>query len=454
MLRNLSIKTRIIIWNAGVLMLILCLLSAGIYLFMRNSLAVNLQNKVDGGFKTIETVLRNSQGDIMDLYHLGQDILYAVKKGEEVVYKTDAWTNAPWTSGLNWESFHAPGDVPAGDREYRLQLGDVEEYGYRILFAYDVTGAYDSLNSLLVILIGAVPAALILAVLGGSFLAGRVLSPLKDITRTARHITAENLEKRLPVKNPGDELGQLAQTFNETLARLNDSFDRLKRFTADASHELRTPLTSIRSVGEVALSGSAKDVNYREAIGSMLEDTERLTRLVDSLLILARSDARRIDLSRESLHLSRIVAEAVEELMVLAEDRKQILRLAEQQDIVFHGDRATLRQAVVNVIHNAIRYTPIGGEIQVRVESGDGKARITIEDNGPGIPEGERERVFQRFYRMDKARSSGEGGTGLGLSIAKWAVEANGGSIAFSPVEQGSRCEITLPLDNSRRERK
>ena len=448
-----SVKTRLILWNAGVLMFILCILSGGVYLFMRNSLAANVRNKVDGGYNTVETVLRNSDGDIMDLYHLGQDLFYSIRKGGKTIFLTRAWEGVAWTKGLNWNNLHPYQEVASGDTKYWLKRGIVEDYGYQILFAYNTTGAFDSLGSLVVILISAVPVAMVLAVLGGYFLAVRALAPIKEITRKARQISAENLNERLPVINPHDEFGHLAQTFNETLTRLDGSFDRLRRFTADASHELRTPLTSIRSVGEVALSGSAGDNSCREAIGSMLEETGRLTHLVDSLLALARLDSRKIELTFEPLDVNRLIAEVVEELHVLAEDKKQMVALEESPSFVISGDRATLRQALSNVIHNSIRYTQDGGDIHIRVKNMDLRLCICVEDNGPGVPEPERAKVFERFYRVDKARSRMKGGTGLGLSIAKWAVEAHGGSIEFcGRTEPGSCCQIILPLSGQREE--
>lgn len=448
MFQRKTVKTKLIFWNAGVMMIILSLLSLGIYLFMKNSLAASTQSKLDGGFNTVETVLRNSGGDIMDLYHLGQDFIYAVRKGDKIIYLTRSWDNAAWTAGLNWDAFTPYGDVPLPHKRFLLRRGVVDEFGFEILYARDVTDAFDSLRSLLVILISAFPAALLMAVLGGNFLAGRALAPIKSITKKARQITAQNLNERLPIKNPYDEFGMLAETFNATLSRLDNSFDRLRRFTADASHELRTPLTAIRSVGEVALSSSVKDTSCREAIGSMLEETERLTNLVDSLLVLARADSRKIEMAFDQVNLSCLLAEVVDELRVLAEEKEQSLSLEDDSDAALTADRATLRQAFSNVIHNAIRYTQKGGRIRISIRTENGKASVFVDDNGPGIPIEKRAKVFERFYRLDRARSRLDGGTGLGLSIAQWAVEANGGTIKFCEKEgQGSLCCIKFATD-------
>ena len=305
------------------------------------------------------------------------------------------------------------------------------------------------IRALAVIFLAGIPFALILAVLGGYFLAGRALSPVKAITRKANEINAESLSERLPVLNPNDEVGSLASVFNDTLARLDVSFQQLRRFTSDASHELRTPLTSIRSVGEVALQGFMDKKSCQEAIGSMLEETERLTHLVDNLLTLARGDAGKANLTPQAKDLSVLVGEVVEELRVLSEEKSQTLSSDSLPSIMVTADETTLRQAVSNVLHNAIEHTQKKGHVKVvTARTEDGNAIIDIIDDGPGIPEPERKKVFERFYRVDRARSRKEGGVGLGLAIARWAVEVNGGVIEFRDKQgSGTHCRITLPAD-------
>jgi signal transduction histidine kinase len=282
---------------------------------------------------------------------------------------------------------------------------------------------------------------------GGYFLAGRVLSPVKAVTRKAREIGADRLSERLPVENPDDEIGQLTAAFNETLSRLEASFERLRRFTADASHELRTPLTSMRSVGEVAMQGPPDSASCREAIVSMLEEIQRVTRLAENLLTLARGDSGKAQLTPCALDLSALVGEVAEELSVLAEEKSQVLSTAFQPALMPTVDRMTLRQAISNILHNAIQHTPREGRIEIRTgRVGSGQVAIDIIDNGPGIAESERARVFERFYRLDRSRSRKEGGFGLGLAIAQRAVELNGGTIGFLDKEgSGAWCRIVLP---------
>jgi heavy metal sensor kinase len=317
-----------------------------------------------------------------------------------------------------------------------------------LVFAQDVTAVRKTITAYRNISLAVVPGAIILALMGGYVLSRRALSPVEDITRKARQITAESLSERLPVKNPNDEIGRLAFVFNQTLERLEASFDRLKRFTADASHELRTPLTSMRSVGEVTLQKNNGIQSYREAISSILEEIDRLTQLADNLLLLTRRDAGKTAADRKPVDAAAAVNKVIDELQVLAEDKNQVIKIENGKPLTVLADSDLLRQAFVNVIHNAVRYTQAGGEIKVRLSQNDHQqAVIDIVDNGPGIPKTERTKVFERFYRYDKGRSSKQGGGGLGLAIARQAVAANLGTIAFLDAPgPGAWCRIKLPL--------
>ena len=225
---------------------------------------------------------------------------------------------------------------------------------------------------------------------------------------------------------------------------------RLRRFTADASHELRTPLTAMRSVGEVALQHTLDAVAYRDVIGSMLEEVDRLTRLVESLLILTRADSGKVQLAAaETLDLGELAGHVIDQLRVLADEKQQELTLRAPIRVRATGDAALIRHALMNLIHNAIKYTPNGGTITVEVNGTGGQAMIEVRDTGPGIPAAHRDRIFDRFYRVDPGRSREEGGVGLGLAIARWAVEANGGHIELASGEtDGSLFRVVLPASD------
>jgi signal transduction histidine kinase len=263
------------------------------------------------------------------------------------------------------------------------------------------------------------------------------------MTERARSITAERLSDRLPVENAADEMGRLALVFNETLARLQASFEQMRRFTADVSHELRTPLTAIRSVGEVGLIGHRDEAAYRGIIGSMLEEVDRLASLVDRLLTLSRAETGQSMLAREEVDLFSLAEDVAGHLSVLAEEKGQTVALEPAGRPAALGDRLVLRQALINLVDNAIKFTPAGGRIAVRLFEAGGAAVIDVVDAGPGVPADLGTRIFDRFYRVPE---SGERGAGLGLSIARGAIEANGGRLTLERSSPGgSTFRISMP---------
>lgn len=285
-----------------------------------------------------------------------------------------------------------------------------------------------------------------LAVWGGHRIARRALRPMEHLVDEAAAITVDRLEHPLTIERADDEVGRLAAAFNETLLRLNVSFEQARRFSADASHELRTPVTTIRTVGQVALQQAGDDpVRLRDALASIVEEGERLTRLLDTLLLLSRGDAGQVEMHRRAVDVAALVGEVATQCEVLAEEKAQALDL-ELQPAYLEADPGLLRIAIANVIDNAIRYTPARGRVVVRVEPVDGHVRVAVTDSGPGIAERHHARLFDRFYRVDRDRSRQSGGMGLGLSIAHWAVTLHGGRIIVeSRPGEGSTFRIELP---------
>jgi heavy metal sensor kinase len=299
-----------------------------------------------------------------------------------------------------------------------------------------------NMHDLLIVLIGGLPLAVLVSGFGAYMLARRALAPVERMTDRAQSITAERLGERLPVHNPDDEMGRLASVFNETLARLEQSFEQMRRFTADVSHELRTPLTAIRSVGEVGLRGHRDEAAYRTIVGSMLEEADRLAGLVDRLLTLSRAETHQAKLSKDVIDLQRLVDESAAHLQVLAEEKGQTIEIVRDSTPMAVADSHVLRQAIINLVDNAIKYTPSGGRILIRLSETDQDACIDVSDSGPGIPADATSRIFDRFYRVDEG---GTGGSGLGLSIAKGAVEANGGRLSLeSTGPHGSTFRIAV----------
>ncbi|HXM46123.1 MAG TPA: ATP-binding protein [Bryobacteraceae bacterium] len=293
----------------------------------------------------------------------------------------------------------------------------------------------------------ALPIVLVLAGIAGYLLTRSALAPLQKMAGRAERITSQSLHERLPVGQAGDELDHLARVFNDLLARLEQSFDQLRRFTSDASHELRTPLASIRSVGEVALQKNGNREEFRDTIGSMLEEVNRLTALVDSLLTISRADAGRIQLHPTVFPAMGLAREAAGLFEILAEEKGLRIAIEGDEGVSLTGDRMFLRQALVNIIHNAVKYSPPGGLVSVSVlDAPAGSIRLEVADTGPGIAPEHFARIFDRFYRVDESRSREFGGAGLGLSIAQWAVRAHGGEIRLLPAPgKGCTFQIWLP---------
>jgi heavy metal sensor kinase len=443
----LSIRARLTLYYALALAVITLLLSTGVYFLVRADLLRQMDSQLAQDLSTVSNSARREPDEVREVAEEGSITLFEVR-GTAQPIATPGWQRA----GLDNAELKESGPMLEGEtarhRLYYLKRGTVRSghLTLQVLVARDGESVRHTLRSLAAVLAVGFACALGLALVGGYFMAGRVLAPIGAMASKAQAITADKLAERLPVHNPDDELGRLATTFNSTLARLQDSFDRLTRFTSDASHELRTPLTVMKSVGEVSLRQKNDPSAYREGIGSMLEEVDRMTRLVESLLTLTRGDSGVAKLSRLSTDLSALTVEVMECVHVLADEKGIALSADAADQILVTVDPAVLRQAVVNLLDNAIKYTPEGGEVRVAVRQSNGRATIEVSDTGPGIPAQHRNRVFDRFHRGDAARSSETGGVGLGLAIAKWAVEANGGAIEL--VNQngaGSVFRITLP---------
>src|SRR5467141_2451391 len=323
----------------------------------------------------------------------------------------------------------------------------VEDRRVVLRVAYSEEGLWRELREFGEVLLLGFPIAVLLAGFGGYALARKALAPIDSMATQTKQISAERLGERLSIENPEDELGRLGIVFNEMLGRLQAAFDQLRRFTSDASHELRTPLTAIRSVGEVALQDQRSPAEYRDIIGSMLEEVDRLTRLAESLLALSRADAGHVQLQREEIPLLRLAEEASSVVEVLAEEKRQQIDIAGDANFLVSVDRLILRQAIVNLLDNAIKYSPPRSQILVRVQSGgDNQVTLDVIDQGTGILKEHQPYVFDRFYRVDKARTREWGGAGLGLSITRWAVEAHGGNITLKSEEgHGTTFRVSLP---------
>ncbi len=330
----------------------------------------------------------------------------------------------------------------------RMAMMHIREAGtdYFILVAESRTGIMDQLRELRRIFYLSLPTMLLIAGIAGFLLARKSLAPVTAMSSQAEQINANNLHERLQVRNQNDELGRLATVFNSLLARVNRSFESLREFTADASHELRTPLAIIRGEADVALSQPRTPREYQETLNIMRDEAKRLSRIVDDMLSLARADAGEHKLLYTEIYLNDLVEECCRAVQTLAASKNIAVRFTPDEDIEFSGDEDLLRRMILNLLDNAIKYTPYGGTVRIELTDETEQIQLRVSDNGIGIPTDATAYVFDRFYRVDKTRTRSEGGSGLGLPIVKWVAETHHGKVRLeSNPGLGSEFIVTLP---------
>ncbi len=292
-----------------------------------------------------------------------------------------------------------------------------------------------------------VPIILVLGTLGGWVLARRSLSPIGYIAGKTQSITSRNLSERLTPRGTNDEMDDLIRTINEMISRLESSFKRMAEFTADASHELKTPICAMRGEAEVLLLKERKAEEYQEGLANFIEQFDHLNQMINDLILLSKADSTEMALKMAPLRLDLLIQDLCNLFQVLAEQKNIALETGPLEEVTVTGDKVRLQQLFTNLIDNAIKYT-LQGTIYITVERKEGEALVKMKDTGIGIPEEEQEKIFKRFYRMDKSRSRETGGVGLGLSIAEWIARAHQGRIEVdSEINQGSTFSVYLPLE-------
>jgi heavy metal sensor kinase len=448
MWRPKRVRTRLTLWYVGTLAAILAIYLAGVSVLLLWQMQTVLKKLAAEDLETVKGLLYfqpDGQVGVREDYHHHTDwkqvqerLLEILSPEGGILYRNEKLGNRT----MGGVPFAGEGEGGYSGRTIRISDGtrvilisrkyDLEGRTVLIRVGYSEDLIWNQLKATLLILIAASPLILAGAAYAGYKMVGRTLQPVMKMADRAEEIDSERLSERLPVETPEDELGHLARVFNQMLSRIENSFEQLRRFTADASHELRTPLAAMRSIGEVRLQNEATSEDYRDTIGSMLEEVNRLTNIVENLLTLSRADAGQIQLQVSIFPLTALVREAASLLEVLIEDKGLTFKLTGDESIGVQADRLYVRQAVVNVLHNAVKFTPEGGTIHARIRCvSSSQAELMITDTGPGIPEQHATKIFDRFYRADEARSGAGMGAGLGLSIAKWAVQANNGEIGL-----------------------
>jgi heavy metal sensor kinase len=467
--RPTDIRYQLTLWYVAIFSLVLALYIAGACFLQYWQSSDQLYHAEVQDLETVEGLLyfaRDGRLLLHEDYHSRPESRYLLNRLMEVldangrVLFRNEKLNGAELGGTPVEN-----EVSTGYFARRLRLSDGRRvlavshvhwfHGQRLLLrvAYSTEPLRVHLGEFFGLLVLAMPIALVAAGFAGYRVAGKALNPLEEMARLTEQITARRLSDRIPAKNPDDELGHMARVLNGLLERLEESFKKLEQFTSDVTHELRTPMASIRSVGEVGLQQQHTPEEYRDIIGSMLEEVARLTSMIDMLLTIAHAESGAIALDRTVFPLKELVEESVAVVGVLAEDRCQTILVACCEEVAVQADRGFLRLAVINLLDNAVKYSPQGSTIRLslNVSGKQTKAprvvKLAIADEGPGIPASEMHRIFDRFYRVDAGRAREAGGAGLGLAIAKWAVEAQGGQITVeSKSGKGSVFTLSLPV--------
>jgi len=455
--RAASIRVRLTLWYVALLAVILLAFSGVLYLSLSRSLRqeMDLTLTTEAGRLIAAMDFENGApqlGEGPDNLRIGTVAALYDTSGRHLVAYDPRQPLPPLPQALSIAAQGGQTFVTAAlqdGTQWRVLTTPVTENGVQIAILQvgrPVAEVDATLRQLALLLALAVPSTLVVASAGGLFLAGRALDPIDRITRAAAAIGAEDLSRRLNFRGR-DEVGRLAATFDRMLDRLERAFQRQRRFTADASHELRTPLTMLASQIDVALEQDRTPAEYQELLASLREDATRMTQLVSELLTLARADAGQQLLTREDLDLAELVHSVVEAMQGLAVQRNVELTEHIPAQVSALGDQTRLTQLLINLVDNALRYTPAGGRVTVGVMQQGGWAELCVADTGVGIAAEHLPRLFERFYRADPARARADGGSGLGLAIAQWIAQAHGGEIGVeSESGRGSRFTVGIPL--------
>ena len=478
-----SVRVRLTVWYSAALALVLLALAGAMYLLLARNAAQstdsNLSEQADAFLTTVDAEME-SDTTLPGLVqatkeaiaeHRFRDVAFAVldPSGNIVITSEDSadndgvrrefrraiFTSAPFQSfvALAGQGTRAFGNVKGGRDGYRgvVRRFAVGSQEFTLVVLQSLHRQHRMFQGIVEMFAVVIPFAVLLATAGGYFLAKKSLAPVVAMSTQAGKISASNLHERLKIRNESDELGHLAKSFNELLNRLDASFEQQHRFMADASHELRTPVAILRGEAEVSLSREARSQEeYRESLAIVRAEARRLSQIVEDLFTLARADAGQHPLVKREFYLDELVAEVVRSARALALEKEIALTCEPGEECLFLGDEGLLRRLVMNLVGNAIKYTPRGGKVTVACGVADGRYAMTVSDTGTGIPGELQARIFDRFFRVDMARShedGDKGGAGLGLSIARWIAEAHQGSLELTQSDaNGSVFSASLPI--------
>jgi two-component system, OmpR family, sensor kinase len=471
-----SVRFRLTVWYTAVMTLVLVILAAVTYLVLQQNVVRRADAQAIELADSFLSTVDAEMGDGSKPESVDQGIAAAISEHRftDVVFVVFSPQGQLLGASKGSEHSGEPTDPPTETllSSLRPMLGDAATFhslhvrrriyrGYIRHFSIEGDAAIlvvlqslhrqtEFLETLVSTFLIIIPLTIALAAVGGYLLARRSLSPVVAMSNQASHIGAENLHDRLVIRNPRDELGRLAASFNELLDRLDQSFERQRRFVADASHELRTPVAILCGEAEVTLAQDRRtEQEYRESLQILGEEAKRLKHIVEDLFTLARADAGQHPLALTDFYLDELAAECSKNVRTLASAKDIEVTCEARGEVLIRGDEPLLRRMLLNLLDNAIKYTSRGGKVALRSGEENGCYRLSVEDTGPGIPADLQLRIFERFFRIDKARSRGEsdsGGAGLGLAIASWIAEAHGGRLELTrSTSVGSVFTVYLP---------
>jgi heavy metal sensor kinase len=461
-----SLSFRLVAWYAGVLTVAFVLLGGLTWLFLRHDLEANvLQTQLRRAQQIADTLLGTAGAG--DAPRLAQQVeqLYSPEANDRFIRISAPGGHLVYVSGAPRDDSFDPTEVPPPTASGAVPVPRKQPLGrgalliaavgargsdgarYLVEVGTSSAATEATLAHVLVMLAVSLPLAVCVAVAGGFVLVRRALKPVASIARKAEDISLHNLSARLPVVHSGDEIERLSVALNRMIHRLEDAVRSSKQFVADASHELRTPLTVMRGELESLAQDAGLGGETRETLGSVLEEVDRLGEIVDGLFALSRLDAGEAPTERVQFDLGELAATTAGQMSLLAEDKQVSVSCESAGGVTVEGDRARLKQVVVNLLDNAIKYTPSGGRVRLAVRREAGYAVLEVSDNGIGIPAEALPHVFQRFFRVDSSRSRDQGGAGLGLSIVKSICSAHGAEVEVSSRPgQGSTFRVRQPL--------
>ncbi len=461
-----SIRFKLSLWNALILLLVLGASSGIGYTYLSHSLLKQLDQRLlsiveetdslRARLLVDESVDCGTVAEFARRFRLGEFYRVVDEKDNRYCEASGARKQMPPLQDWMLEAVRNEGllltTVPFFDHHSLRQLVvPLGQRNGRRLFLQTAAGlgrVEQPLRELRSLLLLYSPVAFIVVAICGWFLAGRALAPVTNITRAMRKVNADNLNRRLPIGKARDEISRLAETFNAMLANLEESFRKIRQFSGDASHELRTPLTILKGETEVALRWAKHPDEFRKMLESSMEEIDRMGRIIEDLLSLAKSEAGARSLVIKPFSLSDLLQGIYLQANTLGETKKikTHLKLDVSEEIRLMGDELRLRQLFLNLVANAVNYTPDGGQVEITLAVVDGEAKVTVSDTGIGIPVEHLTHIFDRFYRVDKARNREDGGTGLGLAIVKSLAEAHGGRVEVdSTPGKGTDFMVFLP---------